>query len=245
MATTTGDAYVYQVPVMTPWTSDSRGPPHLRAALHRATGPRTQRSRRSRAQWPKTGSWTRSRCRSRTTSRRTSCRRRCPPTDRSVRLPGCAEAKCETGKVTHEPVYWDHASLSVQVGLLDPAELPATGAGAVRTCSIRERGQPYDQRRQNAPSGNSKRFVTATPDARKRPSLLRAPPAGRAQTTAIRTKRAHRGGPGRQPRLVPAAREGSRQARRVTSATFMGCRLGPRLAPCPGDRDGVSLEVMR
>ena len=72
------------------------------------------------------------RCRSRTTSRRTSCRRRCPPTDRSVRLPGCVEAKCEGGKVIHEHVYRDHASLSVQVGLLDPAELPATSARAGR-----------------------------------------------------------------------------------------------------------------
>jgi carboxymethylenebutenolidase len=41
-------------------------------------------------------------------------------------------AKCEGGKVAHEHVYWDHASLPVQVGLLDPAELPATGAGAGR-----------------------------------------------------------------------------------------------------------------
>jgi hypothetical protein len=35
-------------------------------------------------------------------------------------------------RFTHEHVYWHHASLSVQVGLLDPAELPATGAGAGR-----------------------------------------------------------------------------------------------------------------
>jgi carboxymethylenebutenolidase len=45
-----------------------------------------------------------------------------------VRLPGCVVAKCEGRKVAYEHVYWDHASLPVQVGLLDPAELPATGA---------------------------------------------------------------------------------------------------------------------
>jgi len=33
------------------------------------------------------------------------------------------------GKVTHEHVYWDQASVLVQVGLLDPAGLPVTGAG--------------------------------------------------------------------------------------------------------------------
>jgi carboxymethylenebutenolidase len=51
-----------------------------------------------------------------------------PPTGRSVRLPVCVVVKFEGGKVAHEHIYWDHASLLVQVGLLDPAELPVTGA---------------------------------------------------------------------------------------------------------------------
>jgi carboxymethylenebutenolidase len=51
-----------------------------------------------------------------------------PPTGRSVRLPVCVVVKFEDGKVAHEHIYWDHASLLVQVGLLDPAELPVTGA---------------------------------------------------------------------------------------------------------------------
>jgi carboxymethylenebutenolidase len=34
----------------------------------------------------------------------------------------------EDGKVSHEHIYWDQASLLTQVGLLDPAELPVTGA---------------------------------------------------------------------------------------------------------------------
>ena len=50
------------------------------------------------------------------------------PTGRSVRLPVCVVAKFEGGKVAHEHVYWDNASLLVQVGLLDAAELPVTGA---------------------------------------------------------------------------------------------------------------------
>jgi carboxymethylenebutenolidase len=32
------------------------------------------------------------------------------------------------GKVAHEHIYWDQASLLVQVGLLDPAKLPVVGA---------------------------------------------------------------------------------------------------------------------
>ena len=53
---------------------------------------------------------------------------RVPPTGRPVRLPACVVVKFEGGKVAHEHVYWDHASLLVQVGLLDTAELPVTGA---------------------------------------------------------------------------------------------------------------------
>jgi carboxymethylenebutenolidase len=51
-----------------------------------------------------------------------------PPTGRRVRLPVCVVVKFEGGKVAHEHIYWDNASLLVQIGLLDPAGLPGTGA---------------------------------------------------------------------------------------------------------------------
>jgi carboxymethylenebutenolidase len=51
-----------------------------------------------------------------------------PPTGRRVRLPACVVVKLKGGKVAHEHVYWDQASLLVQVGLLDPTDLPVTGA---------------------------------------------------------------------------------------------------------------------
>jgi carboxymethylenebutenolidase len=51
-----------------------------------------------------------------------------PPTGRRVRMGVCAVAGVRDGKVTHEHVYWDQASVLVQVGLLDPARLPVTGA---------------------------------------------------------------------------------------------------------------------
>jgi carboxymethylenebutenolidase len=50
------------------------------------------------------------------------------PTGRFVRLAHCVVVKFEDGKVAHEHIYWDHASLLIQVGLLDPSGLPVTGA---------------------------------------------------------------------------------------------------------------------
>jgi carboxymethylenebutenolidase len=50
------------------------------------------------------------------------------PTGRHVQLPFCVVVRFEDGKVAHEHIYWDQASLLVQIGLLDPADLPVTGA---------------------------------------------------------------------------------------------------------------------
>lgn len=50
------------------------------------------------------------------------------PTGRHVRLAFCVVVGFDRGKVAHEHIYWDQASLLVQVGLLDPAGLPVTGA---------------------------------------------------------------------------------------------------------------------
>jgi carboxymethylenebutenolidase len=40
----------------------------------------------------------------------------------------CVVAGFRDGKLTHEHIYWDQACLLVQVGLLNPAGLPVTGA---------------------------------------------------------------------------------------------------------------------
>jgi len=50
------------------------------------------------------------------------------PTGRPVQLAFCVVVGFEDGKVSHEHIYWDQASLLTQVGLLDSAELPVTGA---------------------------------------------------------------------------------------------------------------------
>ncbi len=49
------------------------------------------------------------------------------PTDRAVELPVVVVAGFEAGKVAFERIYWDQASLLVQVGLLDASRLPVCG----------------------------------------------------------------------------------------------------------------------
>jgi carboxymethylenebutenolidase len=50
------------------------------------------------------------------------------PSGRHVHLAFCVVVGFEDGKVHHEHIYWDQASLLAQVGLIDSAELPVTGA---------------------------------------------------------------------------------------------------------------------
>jgi carboxymethylenebutenolidase len=54
------------------------------------------------------------------------------PTGRRVELPHVVVVGFNDGKIAYEHVYWDQASLLVQVGLLDPATLPALGVEQAR-----------------------------------------------------------------------------------------------------------------
>lgn len=59
------------------------------------------------------------------------------PTGRRVEVALVAIVRFEAGKVAHEHIYWDQASVLVQVGLLDPKGLPVTGAeGAAKVLDI-------------------------------------------------------------------------------------------------------------
>jgi carboxymethylenebutenolidase len=51
-----------------------------------------------------------------------------PPTGRRVEVPLVAIVRFRGAKLVHEHIYWDQASVLVQVGLLDPRGLPAAGA---------------------------------------------------------------------------------------------------------------------
>ena len=52
------------------------------------------------------------------------------PTGRRVEVALIAVVKFEGDKLVHEHIYWDQASVLVQVGLLDPTGLPVAGAAA-------------------------------------------------------------------------------------------------------------------
>ena len=49
------------------------------------------------------------------------------PTGKYITLPHVVIMNFKDGRIVHEHIYWDQASLLVQVGLLDPRLLPVTG----------------------------------------------------------------------------------------------------------------------
>ena len=55
-----------------------------------------------------------------------------PPTGRRVELVTVVVVYFENGKIHHEHIHWDQASALVQLGLLDPTDLPVAGADAAR-----------------------------------------------------------------------------------------------------------------
>lgn len=50
-----------------------------------------------------------------------------PPTGRLVEVPTVVIVHFRGGKLAHEHIYWDQASVLVQLGLLGPADLPVAG----------------------------------------------------------------------------------------------------------------------
>jgi carboxymethylenebutenolidase len=48
-------------------------------------------------------------------------------TGKRVEVPLVAIVRVRDGKLAHEHIYWDQASVLVQIGLLDPAKLPVVG----------------------------------------------------------------------------------------------------------------------
>jgi carboxymethylenebutenolidase len=54
------------------------------------------------------------------------------PTGRAVSIPAVAIVQFEGDKLVHEHIYWDQASVLVQIGKLDPHGLPVAGADQAR-----------------------------------------------------------------------------------------------------------------
>ena len=55
-----------------------------------------------------------------------------PPTGKRVEVPLVAIVQFRDGKLAHEHIYWDQASVLVQIGLLDPNNLPVAGVETAR-----------------------------------------------------------------------------------------------------------------
>jgi carboxymethylenebutenolidase len=54
------------------------------------------------------------------------------PTGKRVEVPLVAIVQFREGKLAHEHIYWDQASVLVQIGLIDPAKLPVAGIESAR-----------------------------------------------------------------------------------------------------------------
>ena len=65
-----------------------------------------------------------------------------PPTGKRVEIAFVVVVQFEGDKLAHEHLYWDQASVLVQVGLLDPAGLPVVGVESTR--SVLDRSIPFN-----------------------------------------------------------------------------------------------------
>ena len=54
------------------------------------------------------------------------------PTGKRVEVPLVAIVQFREGKLAHEHIYWDQASVLVQIGLIDPTRLPVAGIESAR-----------------------------------------------------------------------------------------------------------------
>ena len=54
------------------------------------------------------------------------------PTGKYVEIPHVVVMKFKNNKISHEHIYWDQASVLVQIGLLKPENMPITGIEQTR-----------------------------------------------------------------------------------------------------------------
>jgi len=65
------------------------------------------------------------------------------PTGKRVEIALVVIVQFDGQKLAHEHLYWDQASVLVQIGLLDPEKLPVVGADSAR--SVRDRSLPLNR----------------------------------------------------------------------------------------------------
>ncbi|MFZ3176429.1 MAG: dienelactone hydrolase family protein, partial [Methylovirgula sp.] len=61
------------------------------------------------------------------------------PTGRRVEVPTIAIVSFHGDKIDHEHIYWDQASVLVQIGKLDPKDLPVAGFETARKLADKTR----------------------------------------------------------------------------------------------------------
>jgi carboxymethylenebutenolidase len=62
-----------------------------------------------------------------------------PPTGRRIAVAVVVVVGFENGRVSHEHIYWDQATVLVQAGLLDPSGLPIVGSEQAKALLDQER----------------------------------------------------------------------------------------------------------
>jgi carboxymethylenebutenolidase len=65
-----------------------------------------------------------------------------PPTGKRAEIAFAVIVGFKDGKISHEHIYWDQASVLVQLGLLDPKGLPVSGAESARKILDQTRPRP-------------------------------------------------------------------------------------------------------
>ena len=75
-----------------------------------------------------------------------------PPTNRRVEVALVAIVRFREGKVAHEHIYWDQASVLVQLGLLDSSCLPVAGMESAKKLADPARPSNYLIERANSNS---------------------------------------------------------------------------------------------
>ena len=66
-----------------------------------------------------------------------------PPTERRIAVPLVVVVGFEGGRVSHEHIYWDQATVLVQAGLLDPSGLPVVGSEQAE--ALLDQGRPKNE----------------------------------------------------------------------------------------------------
>ncbi len=66
-----------------------------------------------------------------------------PPTNKYVEVPTVAIVTFEGDKIVNEHIYWDQASVLVQIGLLDPTNLPVAGIESAK--KLLDKSRPSNQ----------------------------------------------------------------------------------------------------